>query len=65
MALLLRILIPIVFFRLVRWAVPRIISWLGRRYDHKQAEERAGGPVIEGHLSRPTRDLRSVDFDRE
>lgn len=65
MAILLRFLIPIVLFRLVRWVVPLIIGWMGRRYDRQQAEERSGGPVIEGHPTRPTRDLRSVDFDRE
>ena len=65
MAIFLRILVPILLFPLVRWGVPRVIGWLGRRYDHQQAEKRAGGPVIEGRLSRPTRDLRDVDLDQE
>ncbi|MDA1258563.1 MAG: hypothetical protein O3C10_12095 [Chloroflexi bacterium] len=48
-------------FPLARWGLPRLIGWMGARHDRKQAEERAGGPVIEGRLARPTRDLREVD----
>ncbi|MFP6594077.1 MAG: hypothetical protein VB860_03735 [Dehalococcoidia bacterium] len=65
MGVFLRILVPILLFPLLRWGVPRFLSWVGRRYDMQQAEKRSGGPVIEGRLSRPTRDLRNVDFDRE
>ncbi len=61
----LRILVPILLFPLLRWGVPRFLSWVGRRYDMKQAEKRSGGPVIEGQLARPARDLRNVDFDQE
>ncbi len=66
MGVFLRILVPIMLFPLLRWGVPRFLSWVGRRYDLKQAEKRSGGPVIEGHLTDtnfPTRDLRNVDFD--
>lgn len=65
MGILLRILVPIVLFPLARWGVPRFIGWMGRRYDRQQAEKSSGGPVIDGRVSRPTRDLRSVDFDRD
>jgi hypothetical protein len=65
MGIFLRILVPILLFPLLRWGVPRFLSWVGRRYDMKQAEKRSGGPVIEGQMARPTRDLRNVDFDQE
>ena len=65
MGTLLRILVPIVLFPLARWGVPRFLGWMGRRYDRQQAEKSSGGPVIDGRVSRPTRDLRSVDFDRD
>lgn len=68
MAIFLRILIPILLFPLVRWGIPRIIGLMSRRYDRQQEEKHSEGPVIEGRLSdlsRPTRDLRDVDFDRE
>jgi hypothetical protein len=68
MGIFLRILVPIVLFPLLRWGVPRFLSYVGRRYDVQQAEKRSGGPVIEGQLTNsefPTRDLRYVDFDQE
>ncbi|MCX8250292.1 MAG: hypothetical protein OTJ98_00345 [Dehalococcoidia bacterium] len=67
MGVLLRILVPILLFPLLRWGVPRFLSWVGRRYDIKQAEKRSGGPVIEGRMTDevfPTRDLRYVEFDQ-
>jgi hypothetical protein len=68
MGVFLRILVPIILFPLLRWGLPLLLGYLGRKYDHRQAEKRSGGPVIEGHLTRkefPTRDLRHVNFDRE
>lgn len=68
MGILIRLLIPMLLFPLVRWGLPRFLEWARRRYDHQQAEKRTGEPVIEAELTRtslPTRDLRNVDFDRE
>ena len=65
MGIFLRLLVPMLLFPLVRWGIPRFLGYMGRRYDHQQAEKRKGGPVIEGRLARPTRDLRNVDFDSE
>ena len=68
MGIFVRILIPLLLFPLVRWGLPRFLSWVGGRYDRQQAEKRTGGPVIDGHLTDsefPTRDLRYVDLNRE
>lgn len=65
MGVFLRILVPIILLPLLRWGVPRLIKYIGRRYDHQQAEKRSGGPVIEGHLTPsefPAQDLRNVNF---